>query len=128
MAKRLKEIQFSVPNKVGKLHEITQALKKAKVNILHAWACGEGATGHFGLVTSQNAKAKQALRKLGVRTTSEKELLVVSLPNKVGALDRVAIKLAKAKVNITCLAATSGGSRVSVLIGTRNNAKAFRVV
>src|SRR3989338_2104359 len=126
MAKKVKELQFSVPNKIGKLHEITQILKKTKVNILHAWACGEGKTGHFGLVTSNNAKAKQALKKIGVKT-DEKELLVVSMNNTVGALDRVASKLAKAKGNITCLSATSGGGRVSVLLGTRNNSKAARV-
>lgn len=126
MAKKVKELQFSVPNKVGTLHKITQTLKKAGVNILHAWACGEGSTGHFGLVTSSNAKAKQALNKLGIRTF-EKEILVVSLTNKVGALDRVAAKLAKAKVNITCISATSGGGRVSVLINTRNNSKAARI-
>ncbi len=126
MAKKVKELHFSVPNKVGTLYKITQALKKARVNILHAWACGEGATGHFGLITSSNSKAKRALKKLGIRT-SEKDILVVSMANKVGALDRVAARLAKAKVNITCVSATSGGGRVSVLINTRNNAKAARV-
>lgn len=126
MAKKVKELQFSVPNKVGTLYKVTHALKAAKVNILHAWACGEGATGHFGLITNNNSKAKQALKKLGIRT-SEKDILVVSLSNKVGALDRVAARLAKAKVNITCVSATSGGGRVSVLINTRNNAKAARM-
>src|SRR3989338_548956 len=127
MAKKVKELRFSVPNKVGTLHKITQALKNAKVNILHAWACGEGSTGHFGLITHNNAKAKRALKKLRIQS-SEKDVLVVSLANKVGALDRVAARLAKAKVNITCVSATSGGGRVSVLISTPNTAKAARIV
>ena len=128
MAKKLKEVQLSVTNKVGTLGKITDALKKARVNMLHIWACGEGPKGHFGLVTSSNAKAKAALHKLGVRSFSEKEVLVVNLPNKAGALERVAAKLAKARVNITCLSATSGGKRTSVLLNTRNNSKAARLV
>ncbi len=127
MAKKLKELQFSVPNKIGTLCKVTCLLKQARVNLLHAWACGEGKKGFFGIVTSNNAKARAALKKMKIACT-EKEILVVNLPNKVGALDRVAEKLAKAGVNITCLSATSGGNRVAVLLATKNNKKAARVV
>ena len=128
MAKKLKEVQFSVANKVGTLSKITDALKKARVNMVHIWACGDGPTGHFGIVTSNNAAAKRALKKAGAKNISEKEVLAVNLTNHVGALDRVAKKLAKAKVNITCLSATSGGNRVAVLFNTRSNSKAQRLV
>ena len=52
----------------------------------------------------------------------------MNMPNRVGALEKVAHKLAKAKVNITCLSATSGGGRVAVLLNTKNNRKAARLV
>jgi len=127
MARALKELHFSTPNRVGVLSKVTGALSKAGVNILHAWACGEGATGHFGLVTSNNSKAKKALKGLKI-SASEKEVLMVMLPNKKGALAKAAAKLAKAKVNLTCLSATSGGNRVAVLFSTRSNSKAKRLV
>lgn len=127
MARKVKELHFAVPNKIGTLQKVTSVLKKADVNILHAWACGEGATGYFGLVTSNNGKAKLALRKIGIKPT-EKEALVVSLSNRVGALDRVAAKLAKAHVNVTSLSATSAGGRVSVLLNTRSNARTSRII
>ena len=127
MAKSLKELHFSTPNRVGVLSKVTNALSKANVNILHAWACGEGATGYFGLVTSNNARAKKALKGLRI-STKEKEVLAITLPNKKGALARVANKLAKAKVNLTCLSATSGGNRVAVLFNTKNNSKAKKLV
>ena len=126
MAKRIKELQFIVKNKVGVLHRVTSALKKAKVNILHAWACGEGPTGYFGLVTTSNAKAKKALKTLGI-SSAEKDILMVTLSNRIGTLDRVAAKLAKANINITCLSATSAGNRVAVLLNTKNNGKAQRL-
>ena len=128
MAKTVKELCFTTPNRVGMLSRVTRALAAAGVNLAHAWACGDGARGYFGLVTSNNARAKKALKKLGI-SASEKDTLLVSLPNKKGALARVADKLARAKVNITCVAATSGsGGSVSVLISTRNNKKARRFI
>jgi hypothetical protein len=127
MAKREKEIRFNAPNKVGTLARVTGALKAANVNILHIWGCGSGAAGQFGLVTTHNAKARAALKKAGFRT-SEAPLLSVTLANRPGALDRVARKLAKGGVNITGLSATSGGRRVAVVLDTRNNAKASRLI
>ncbi|MBI1978143.1 MAG: ACT domain-containing protein [Candidatus Omnitrophica bacterium] len=127
MAKKVKELRFSVRDRVGALATITAALKAARVNIIHVAAWSEGGRGFFNLVTSNNARAKKVLRKLGI-SSSESDVLVLSLGNKVGALERVARKLAKAKVNISCLSATTSGPRASVLINTRNNAKAARVV
>ncbi len=127
MAKKLKELQFETPNKVGVLCKVTCVLKEAGVNILHAWACGEGSKGQFGLVTGNNAKAKKALKKLGI-SAKEKDILAVTLSHKVGSLERVAHKLAKAGVSVTCLSATSAGNRVTVLLNTKNNNKAQRLV
>ena len=127
MAKKVKELQFSTPNRVGMLAEVTAALQKARVNILHMWACGEGSKGHFGLVTSSNAKAKKTLKALGI-SSKESEILVLNLRNRVGALAKAAKKLAKAKINVTCVSATSAGNRVALLLNTRNNRKAQRTV
>ena len=127
MAKSAKEIRFTVPNRVGTLAKITGVLKGARVNILHLWACGDGAKGYFGLVTSNNARARRALRKLRIKT-SETQTLVLSMRNKVGALDRIARKLAKARISVTCVSATSGGRSTAVLLNTRSNAKARRLV
>ena len=129
MAKVLKELQFETPNKTGVLAKVAEAMKKARVNLEQAWACGEGSRGHFGIVTSNNARAKKALKGLGIRRFSEKDVLMVALPNRVGALAGVARKLAKGRVSVTCLSATSAGkNRVAVLIGTSNNKKARRII
>ena len=127
MAKRLKELQFETPNKIGVLCKVTCVLKEAGVNILHAWACGEGPKGHSGILTSNNAKAKKALNRFCI-SAREKDVLSVTLSHKVGSLERVARKLAKAGVGVTCLSATSAGNRVTVLFNTENNNKAQRLV
>lgn len=128
MATLLKELQFKTQNDVGVLSEVTQALKSAHVNLLHAWACGDGPNGFFGIVTNNNERAKKALKMLGIKAT-EREVVSVNLPNRTGELARVAKKLASAKINVTNVVATSArGRQVSVLIGTRNNQKAKRVI
>ena len=127
MAKKLKELQFETPNKVGVLCKVTCVLKEAGVNILHAWACGEGSKGYFGVVTSNNPKARKALKRLKI-STREKDVLAVTLSHKVGSLERIARKLAKAGISLTCLSATSAGNRVAVLFNTNNNKKAQRIV
>ena len=128
MATLLKELQFKTANDVGVLSEVTQALKESHVNLLHAWACGEGSAGFFGIVTNNNARAKIALKKLGIRA-KESEVLALNLPNRTGELAKIAKKLAKARINITGVSATSAkGNRVSVLINTKNNQKAKRII
>ena len=127
MAKKVKELQFQVRDRVGVLATVTAALQAAKVNILHIAGWSEGGKGFFSVVTNNNAKARQTLRKLGI-SSKESEGIVLSLRNKVGALARAARRLAKAKVNITCLSATTSGKRASILMHTKNNAKAARII
>lgn len=127
MAKSVREISFTAPNRVGVLANVTKALKQARVNIQHVAAWSEGGKAHFQLATNQNARARRALSKLGIRS-SEKRTLVLNLRNKVGSLERIARRLAKAKVNISCLMATTSGKRAAVVFNTSNNSKAGRVV
>ena len=70
---------------------------------------------------------KKALKKIGISAV-EKEALVINLPNKAGALAKVADRLTAAKVNITCFTATTGGNNVSVVLNTKNNKKAKSLV
>jgi hypothetical protein len=95
--------------------------------MLHIAAWGAGTKGYFNLVTADNAAAKKALLKMGIRAT-EKEVLVVRLSNRVGSLDRIAQKLAKGKMDIKGLSATTGGKNVAVLINTKNNGKAAKII
>ncbi len=127
MAKKAKELQFSAPNKVGVLSNLTSAFKKAGVNILSIWAYGEGSKAYFGIITSRNEAAKKILKKLGM-PAKEKEMLVMNCQNKVGVLARVAATLAKAKINITCLSGSTCGKRGTVVLSTNQNNKAARLV
>ncbi len=60
-ARRVKEISFTMPNKVGLLLEVTTAIAGAKVNINAICAYATENSAYFMLTTSSNAKAKKAL-------------------------------------------------------------------
>ena len=95
MAKLTKELQFNTTNKVGTLARVSEAITNGGVNILHIWGCGEGTKGFFGVVTSNHARAKKALKSLGISAT-EKKVVVDTLSYKTGVLAKMAGKLANA--------------------------------
>ena len=64
-AKKVKEISFSMPDKVGLLSEVTTAIAGAKVNITAICAYAMENSAYFMLTTDSNAKAKKALAPLG---------------------------------------------------------------
>ena len=64
MAELAQQTQIEVVDEVGKLAKVTEALKRAGVNIRAAVAWVEGANGHMRMVTDDNDKACQAVADL----------------------------------------------------------------
>ncbi len=124
---KIKEIRLSMPNRVGLLSEITEAVAKAKVNINAICAYVQENNAFFNLVTSSNAKAKKALAPLGYEIT-EKEVIQVELPNKPGELQKVAKKIADAGIDIDFMYATTAGGKATCILKTADDQKAIKVV
>lgn len=127
MAKIIKELRCVVPNRAGTLAKMTTLLKMGKVNILHIAGWGDGKQAFVNLATSDNVKAKRLLKMIGI-TCREVELLSVRLQNQVDALNRMATKLAKAGVDIKSIQATTGGKVATVVLNTKNNKAAAKVI
>lgn len=127
-ARKVKEIGFTMPNKVGLLSEITTAIAGAKVNITAICAYGMENTAYFMLTTDGNAKAKKALAPLGV-AIEEKDVVEVEALDKPGELQKVAKKIADAGVDIEYMYATaSSGKKETCIFMTSDNAKAIKVI
>ena len=127
MAQKVKELRFSMPDKAGQLGAVTRVLGKARVNILEIAAWTEGRKAMFRIATNNNAKAKKALRSIGVRA-GEGEVLVVKLRNRPGALERIGRKLARAKISLHCITATTSGKTATAVLSASNLSKAKRAV
>ena len=127
MAETVSLLRIEVEDEVGKLTELTDALKQAGVDIKGVCAWVEGTTAKMLLVGDDNAKAAQALSGK-VATCHTAEAVAVTVPNQIGALNAVAAKVAEAGIGINFCCATAGGGQVMVLLDTADNAKAAQVI
>ncbi len=126
--KKVKQLSFVLPNKVGQLAAVCEPIARANVSIEALSARESGDSAEFLLVTENNTKAKRALAALGAEIR-EQEALSLELPNKAGKLAEAARKLAEAGVNIRSVwgSAFSGKSAVCVLM-TSDDRSAVRVL
>jgi hypothetical protein len=127
-ARKVREISFTMQNKVGLLWEVTAAIAGAKINITAICAYGMENTAYFMLTTDSNAKAKKALAPLGFGI-EEKDVVEVEVPDKPRELQKVAKKVADAGIDIEYMYATaSSGKTETCIFMTSDNKKAIKVI
>jgi hypothetical protein len=101
------ELSIVLPNRPGTLGDVTNALAKAKVNLLAIDASGGFEYNIVRIVPDKVAKARTVLRRRGL-DVGETKVLCIPATNGPGALARVADALGSARVNIDYLYATAG--------------------
>jgi hypothetical protein len=125
---KVTQITVSAQSKPGVLAKVAGALAAAGVNISGVCAAESGGRGKLRLVVSDVAKAKSALAAAKVRCAEEPALLL-TLEDRPGTLAQVADKLGRAKINIKCAyATTGGGGPCQVVIVVANPDKAAKVL
>jgi hypothetical protein len=127
-ASKVKQLFFSLPNNVGLLMEITEALAKAKINVeaicAYAW---EELEASFMIVTDNNTKAKNVLSKMGAKVELE-EVLALEVPNKVGELHKATKKIAFAGIDIYYLYGSPAQGKMTLIFKTENDKKALKAL
>jgi len=127
-ARKVKEINFKMPNRIGLLSEVTTAIAGVKVNITAIGAYEREDTAYFWLVTENNAKAKKALGPLGLEI-KEKDVVEVEMANKPGELQKVAKKIADAGIDIQYMYGTAGvGKMPTCIFKTADDQKTIKVI
>ena len=58
-AMKIKQLSFSLPNRIGLLSELSSFLTAAKINIEAICAYGMGDEGYFMIVTDNNSQSKE---------------------------------------------------------------------
>ena len=124
-ANKVKQLSFSMPNNVGLLMEVTEALAKAKINIeavcAYAW---EELDAYFMIVTDNNAKAKKVLSKMGAKVEVE-EVIALEVPNKAGQLSKAAKNIATAGIDIYYLYGSPAKGKMTLIFKTENDKRAL---
>jgi len=123
--KSVKLLSFTLPNKMGQLAAVAEALGAADVNITALRAVETGSNAEFTLGVKNPKKALKALAPL-TADVKETDALCVEVPNKPGRFVKVARKLAAAGVNVQSSWSTAfTGRTASCLLVTSDDKKAL---
>lgn len=122
------QLSVTMANKPGQLAKMGAALARAKVNIEAISVVDSAEVGVVRMLTSSAAKAKAALKKMGLEAVQQ-PVLVLKLSNEPGALSQAARKLAAAKINIEYVygSAAGKGEPSTIVLGVSDVAKAAKV-
>jgi hypothetical protein len=126
-ATRIKQLSFSLPNRIGLLSELSSFLTAARINIEAVCAYGMGDEGYFMIVTDNNAKARKVIFQMGAEVTAE-EVIAVEMPNRVGQLRQVAKQISDAGVDIRYIYGSPVKGKMTVIVKTADDKKALRAL
>jgi len=118
----------TVADKVGRLAELTGKIKDAGINILALVGWADAQTGHMHIV-SEDAEKLCGVLCDEVDSCSYGEIVCVKLPDRPGALNEAATKLAEAGIGIEMVFATAcDAPEAAIVMATTDNAKAAEIL
>jgi hypothetical protein len=123
-ARLAKEIVVRVPNRIGKLAQISKLVADMGYDLGAVCAFVEGNDAVIRLITEDNLRVVDALNAHGYRT-HEREVVSVEIPHKPGMLRRITEDLARADVDLVHMYATAIGDRSLVVFTSTNNERAL---
>ncbi len=126
-AMKMKQLSFSLPNRIGLLSELSSFLTAAKINIEAICAYGMGDEGYFMIVTDNNAKAKKVISQMGAKVKVE-EVIAAEMPNEVGQLRQVAKQISDAVVDIHYVYGSPVRGKMTAIVKTADDKKALKAL
>lgn len=124
-----KQISITVDNKIGVLNIMAGYLADRGINIdaIAGYEMEESGQARIMLIVDDTRRAIDALNERGFGSIEEKDVVMVELDNKPGALKNVTSLLAHKEINIRYIYATTSPEEcpVRVVISTSDNEKAF---
>lgn len=100
------QLTLCLENRPGELARVTKILTEANINIEGISVVDSTDASMVQIIVSNSRNAKAALKKAAV-PISEQKIAVITLANKPGALAALATRLAREKINVNYLYATT---------------------
>lgn len=123
-----KELAVSVANKIGILADMSKILADHGINIeAVSGQAFDDNTAKIIMVTDDNLRATDALKKSGYMSIKESEAIIIDLENKPGALKHITAILATEEIDIRHIYGTACASVCPsrVVLSTSDNQKAL---
>ncbi len=126
---KVKQISAWVENRPGTLGAVADALGAKKVDIRAFLAASLDGKGFVRVVVDRPAVARKVFESQGWKTTVD-ELVEVLIPDRPGALARVADRLGGAGINIHYgyVGTAHSASKVSLYLSVDDPAAALRIL
>lgn len=125
------DTQFSVflANKPGVLSQVCRRLADDKINIVAMCLMDSTEHGVLRVLTESADKTRATLKTLNIPTT-ESNVVVITLPNRPGALSDVVERLGTNHVNVNYAYCTTGapGGRTVGILSVSDPAKASKLL
>jgi hypothetical protein len=99
-AKLGKEIVVTVANKIGVLADLSKIVADYGINIDGVAGYAVDNEARLMLLTNDNLRVVDALKKAGYKSLKEEEVVIIELENKPGALMLVTVNLASQGIDI----------------------------
>lgn len=106
MIKKSKELTIIMEDRAGMLAELTSLVAGLGVNIQALSGWGRDGQATFMLVTADNKKVQTAAAQKGWKA-EEKDVVIVDLPDAVGACQAIAERLKAKKISLNYCYATT---------------------
>lgn len=129
---RAKEISVITRNEVGALSRMMSFLVNHGINVetIAGYSNNTGDQGNLVFITNNNTEAIGELIGNGYENITERDVIVVELENRPGALKNISEILALSKISIDYVYCTtcSGGCAAKVVLSTPDNDRAIKAL
>jgi len=128
--RKAKQISVSLENKPGRLAHFCGCLADRNINIIAISVAETTEQGAVRMVVDKPASALKMLNECCPLTYTETDVLLADLPNEVGALAKLANKLAAKRINVNFVYGSIGlgGKKSYIVIGAANVDAAVRAL
>lgn len=122
-----KGIVVTVANKIGVLADMSKILADHSINIEAVKGYADNGKAKIMLVTDDNLRTIDALKKSGYQSAVESEMIMLELENKPGALKNITAKLASEEIDIKFIYGTTcpSGCPARIILSTSDDGKAL---
>lgn len=129
---RAKEISVVAKNEIGALSRMMSFLVNHGINVetVAGYSNRTGEAGNLIFITDNNREAITELINNGYEDIAEKDVIVLEVENRPGALKNISEILALNRINIDYIYCTtcSGGCAAKVVLSTPDNDRAVRAL
>lgn len=126
-AKLTKGIIVTVANKIGVLADMSKILADHGINIEAVKGYAENGKAKIMLITDDNLRSIDELKKSGHKSAVESEMIMLELENNPGALNNITAKLASEEIDIKFIYGTTcpSGCPARIILSTSDDEKAL---